>query len=520
MTETKTTAVRDVWVSSDRWPSSKDLAAWAADIFRLENARGEQEKAVALWKWLHICLARSSPAWREGDRGAEGYLMDTLKYLTVYGGHFCDGLARVMINAWQAAGGQARKAVLFRLGHTLAELRYRDADGQDRWHLFDPQHCWYVFARDGGHIASAAEIHDDPQLLLRPVNPPRPHFFSAVSQAKWTDRDFATGSLVFGDAPMPEHRMNIDLRRGESLRRCWRPGPQYWPMAFGAKPGVHAATWCDADVLGGVKDSFLHEYVSPYLCPSPKAAKQATARCRMPGFAELRYDIPLVKGGYVTGCRRAVGLASERKASAAVAALHPARAGEMGVVVYEVRTPYVIADAEIQGVVRTGSDPVDVMNIHISADGSSWWQVFGTPFAQKGKLSSRPKRIAARFGQDAYRAGQFSVVGKYGYFVRVEMIGRKDACSVGVDALALITRCQCNMMALPALLPGKNTVTVSASAGGGAASLQVSYKWKEKQGGTKSLVKRLPAGGGSFTVRVGGKSPRDVRMEEVSIAAI
>lgn len=117
----KPVAVRDVWVRSDRWPDPKTLARWAGDIFRLEAARTPQEQALALWKWTLIVMGRGGPAAHEGERGREGYLMDTLKYLAVHGGHYCDGLSRLMANAWQAAGGgRGRKVVIFNLGHTVA----------------------------------------------------------------------------------------------------------------------------------------------------------------------------------------------------------------------------------------------------------------------------------------------------------------------------------------------------------------------------------------------------------------
>jgi hypothetical protein len=114
-----------------------------------------------------------------------------------------------MVNAWQAAkAGDARKIVVFRLGHTLAELRYKDADGKVRWHVFDPQHGWYAWSRDGGHIAGIQEVHDDPELVLNPADPPRPFIFAQASLAKWADREFATANWCLGDAPAPRHNMS------------------------------------------------------------------------------------------------------------------------------------------------------------------------------------------------------------------------------------------------------------------------------------------------------------------------
>jgi len=523
--DAKVTAARDVWLRCDRWPDAKDLGAWAKDIFRIEGARSGQEKAIALWKWLHVCLARSAPAPKEGDPGRESYLLDTLKYLTVYGGHYCDGLARVMVNAWEAAGaGPARKVVVFGLGHTVAELRYRDDDGKTRWHVFDPEHCWYVFSRDGGHIASLAEIDADPDLLLRPVDPPRPYFFAAGSRDRWGDREFATRNPVEADAPAPVHRMRVDLRRGECWRRLWQPGPEYWPCAPGTDPAPLCATWGERDILGGaVADTFLGEYVGPYVYRRPATGKAGGSRvrqgrCRRPGCVELTYDVPLAGGAFREGAWKVRDVASPARASGGSAAVHPARLNRVGVLVYEVRTPYIITDARLEATARTGSNGGDMFSIHVSIDGgSSWHCVWGTVFSRKGRLSARPKRIRATFGARAYREGEFSVVGKYGYLVRFDLLARKDLNHVGLDALTLRTWCLCNMMALPALLPGRNQVTVSTASAPPGARLRVGYEWTEKPRGQRRIARVLPGTGGAFTIRAGGRKPSDIRMREVSV---
>ncbi len=529
MTVSKRVA-RRVWVASDRWPDARDLGSWARDAFRLDRARTPQQKAVALYKWTLICMGRNGPAPREGERGREGYLMDTLKYLAVYGGHYCDGLSRLMINAWGAAGcGAARKVVICRLGHTVAELRWRDADGRTRWHAFDPQHGWYVFARGGGHVASVAEIDADPELLLSPADPPRPWFYAKERRDRYLSRENSTRDPAHGRSPAPRHRMDLDLRRGERWTRRWAPGAQYWPYAMGAEPRPISHVWVERDLLGGgIGDGFLGEHVGPYLYPTPRNAwllhpEERTRRCRMPGSVELRYRVPLAAGRFREGAASAEGAASEAGPSRRRAVLHPARRQELAQLVYEVRTPYVIADAWIESSVRTGRDPLDVVGFHVSTDGgSSWTQVWGNPFAQKGRTSARPRRVRAAFGAAAHRAGAFSVAGRYGYLVRIDLLARGDVGLVGLDELTLATDCQCGMMALPALAPGANRVRVSVARppADGAARLRLEYEWTEPGRGARRLAKLLPASGGAVSVRVGGRSRRDVRMRSVSLEMI
>ena len=159
-----------------------------------------------------------------------------------------------------------------------------------------------------------------------------------------------------------------------------------------------------------------------------------------------------------------------------------------------------------------------MFSIHVSIDGgSSWHCVWGTVFSRKGRLSARPKRIRATFGARAYREGEFSVVGKYGYLVRFDLLARKDLNHVGLDALTLRTWCLCNMMALPALLPGRNQVTVSTASAPPGARLRVGYEWTEKPRGQRRIARVLPGTGGAITIRAGGRKPSDIRMREVSV---
>jgi hypothetical protein len=519
-------AAHGVWIASDRWPDARDLGSWARDAFRLERARTPEARAIALYRWTLVCMGRNGPAPREGERGREGYLMDTLKYLAVYGGHYCDGLSRLVITAWQAAGqGRGRKVVICRLGHTVAELRYRDADGRVRWHVFDPQHGWYVFSRGGDHVASLAEIDADPELLLSPADPPRPWFYAQSRHDRYISREDSTRNPAYGRSPMPRHRMKLDLRRGERWTRRWAPGAQYWPYAYGPKPLAISHVWVEKDLRGGgIKGNFLGERVGPYLYKTPPKtwllhADERTRRCRLPGAVELRYRVPLAAGSFREGALSAEGLASEHRPARERALLHPARRQDLAQLVYEVRTPYVITDAWVEAAVRTGRDRLDVVGFFVSTDGgSSWEQVWGNPFAQKGRPDPRPRRIQAAFGAEAYHAEEFSVVGRYGYLLRVDLLARGDPGLVGLDELTIATDCQCGMMVMPALQPGANRVRVSVGrppAGGG--QLRLDYEWTERGRGARRLAKLLPAKGGTVSVRVGGRRPGDVRMRSVSL---
>ena len=418
--------------------------------------------------------------------------------------------------------------VICRLGHTVAELRYRDADGRARWHVFDPQHGWYVFARDGGHVASLAEINAEPDLLLDPKDPPRPWFYAWSRHERYRDREQSVAHPAYGRSPAPKHRMRLDLRRGERWTRLWSPGPQYWPYAYGPKPMPITHVWVEQDVRGGgIADDYLGEYVEPYLYRTPRRtwllhAEERTPRCRMPGTVELRYAVPLADGGFREGAANCIDLAGEKRASTKAATLHPAKAGRLGQIVYEVNTPYVITDARIDALVRTGLDEQDVLAFYVSTDGgASWEQVWGNMYAERKRATGGPRHASIAFGNEAHRAGKFSVVGKYSYQVRVDFLASRRVETVGLDELVLTTNGLCGMMVLPALQPGSNRVSVAVrKPPARSLRLHLEYEWSERGRGARRFSTRLPATGGIAIVRVSGCRPRDVRMRAVSLELV
>jgi hypothetical protein len=286
------------------------------------------------------------------------------------------------------------------------------------------------------------------------------------------------------------------------------------------------AYWFETDSLGGdLNETFLGEQVSSYLRKSPRGAYrqrpgERRPRCRRPGAAVFSYAVPLAGGRFREGALSAAGAVSEARRSRRSALLHPAALRRVGEVIYEVSTPYIITDARVEAVVRTGSDPLDVLSILASLDGgSSWKHLWGNTFSQK-RPSARPRRALAGFGAAAYHAGEFSAVGRYGYLVRLDMLARRDVGEVGFESLSIVTECQCNVMALPLLQPGTNRIAVSARGAPRGARLRVGYEWTEKPRGRRQLSRTLPAGGGIFSVKVGARRPREVRTRSVSVEVL
>lgn len=198
-------ALVNVVVASSRWPDCTTNRTAIADIFRLEGARSEREKALALWKWFRILVSPTGGGYMyEGSDGEEKLVYDPHKILTVYGHHMCDGQSWSMVALWRAAGYIALDEC--HGGHTIASLRYRDDDGNYRFHDFDPQKKFYWWDSRHGRVGT------------------------------WTVpllRGLVHRHLV---APQNVHTLRTSLRAGERLERRWENEGRV--MAAGRPPAV------------------------------------------------------------------------------------------------------------------------------------------------------------------------------------------------------------------------------------------------------------------------------------------
>ena len=198
-------AVTDLRVVCDRWPDATDLRRFGLDACRLENAKTDEEKALAVWRWMRRCAMKTngrSP--REGRRW-----VDASKILNVYGAHHCGGLSLTITDIWRAMGYPARR--LYRHGHTLGDLWYTDADGVGRFHMFDNNYGWFCYTRDGSRIATAEEIGADFSLN---DHPSRTHI-------PWIDKKM----WMWGWCHMPQFSLPgprwMNLHPGETVERLW-----------------------------------------------------------------------------------------------------------------------------------------------------------------------------------------------------------------------------------------------------------------------------------------------------------
>jgi len=218
-------AATNVKVVCDRWPDCTDLRQFGLDAVRIEGATTNEDKALAVWRWMRRCTMRTDGhAPRERRRW-----VNSSKILNVYGAHHCAGLSLLMSDIWRSLGYRARR--LYRHGHTMADCWYADADGITRSHLFDTNYGWFVYSRGGGHIATAEEIGADFSLYDLPS---RTHI-------PWIDKKmWMWGWCHMVQTALPEPR-TMQVHEGETVERLWGNAAKPYQDNVGVRP------WDDPD---------------------------------------------------------------------------------------------------------------------------------------------------------------------------------------------------------------------------------------------------------------------------------
>lgn len=181
-----------------RWPDCTTLASAVADIFRLEDATTEQERALALWRWQRVLVDHRGWTSYDGPPGDPTYLAEPHKLLTVFGNGHCDPLTRMMNGLWVASGRIASKGFAPLEYHTQAKLFYRDDDGQKRFHMFDQRYSYFGYDRERQRVLSMANLAEDPIL--------------GGSGPAW---------IHCAEPPPTEHSGHTSLRVGETVERRW-----------------------------------------------------------------------------------------------------------------------------------------------------------------------------------------------------------------------------------------------------------------------------------------------------------
>lgn len=455
-------ALEGLKIHNDRWPDASSLRAFAEDAIRLQRARTEEEEALALYDWIaRVMTIGGSP--HEGAPGREVYVLDTLKMLNVYGNHWCDGQARIYETMWRSLGRQARRLYIPMRHHTIAELWWRDTDGQERWHVLDVNNGWYV-RNAAGWIASSEDIERDPLLVL-----------AAAQDLKMRTKGWLRTHLT----PPPEHRMGIHLRRGESYSLLWDNGGIYY-----VNPRTRASVSADSPLY-----------------------KPGGAYARFIGGGEMIFAPDLSHSAW------ADDLAEEpTNAKLLAERITPAAASRPAVFTYRFDFPYLIADAVIEGAAFRSDSKASAAISFSTDEGKSWTAAWNA--ADTGR-----NRVKLSLGVEREKAGQPSVLGLYSYLIRFELQG--DPSQTAFSDLKFTHRTMMNKMTLPNLQPGWNRFKVTAQAMSPGTALEIVLEWADKGGLQRAerIADRLPFEFEVFANTSGGATAqmRALRFEAIAL---
>lgn len=455
-------AIEGLSISNDRWPDASSLRSFGESAIRIQRARTEEEEALAVYDWIARLMTIGGSPY-EGLPDHEVYVQDTIKILTIYGNHWCDGQARIYETTWRALGRQSRRLYIPMRHHTVVELWWRDTDGQERWHVLDVNNGWYV-RNAQGWIANSQDIERDPMLVL-----------AANQDLKMRTKGWLRTHLT----PMPDHSMDIHLRRGENYSLLWDNGGIYYlnPKTITSVPSD-----------------------SPLFKPGGDYA-------RFIGGGEMTFVPDLSNSAW------ADDLAEEpTNAKLLAGRITPAAAGQPAVFTYQFDFPYLIADAVIEGAAFR-SDSKASAAISFSTDEGKTW----TPAWKATDMSQSQVKLS--LGVEREKSGQPSVRGLYSYLVRFELQG--DPSQIAFSNLKFTHRTMMNRMTLPNLQPGWNRFKVAAQAMTPGTALKLVLEWSDKEGLQRAerIADRLPFEFSVFANTSGGATVqmRALRFEAVAL---
>jgi hypothetical protein len=303
--------------------------------------------------------------------------------------------------------------------------------------------------------------------------------------------------------------MDMDLRFGQAIDRTWNAWENQHPTPRtnadtmpGNDPPYHH------DAHNDWKDHVNFKYWEPYALILPYIhTTKATYRRWSNGTDELRPDFK--SAGYQAAVHGTPVSISTLGVDGLMPELHAAAANALGEVVFKIKLPYEITDANISGdFVRTGGS--DIARLFISTNGTTFTQIWD----HTGLGTTTVNNLNVRS----------TVFGKFEYYIKVQVKGVVNKTDAGVNNLVIRSIFQHNKGALAYLDKGVNNITVTfdnaAELAASGAAFKVTYQWKEYDGTgwtiAKSHEQYILASPTTFTITTGGtKVPRteSIKME-------
>lgn len=421
-------ALKKVWVTTNRTVDCSSLDTILRDV--IKPGMTDEQKVVALFNFY-----RSVVFHHRNTRDSA----DPIKLFNILGYTLCGTQGATNCALLRKAGFEARVVCWPNGAHTFYEVKYGG-----RMHVLDTMTNFYVYTRGKDkHIADMAELKADPSLALKAKAEGRacPGFLMCGDSAKAFTRGARTlNRHAVSSSYSPKE---LSLYKGMEFTRFWDCRDRPCPKAYNPKyvGPLHAC---------GSKDERSAENFhnwAPYLV---RNLSNKTKSYRHWGSGRVVYSPALRAGDWSDSTLAADNLASGKNDEEP--ALHPAKAGTEAVWEFEIRIPYYITEGVLY-LTAQRKNTNDVLRAEVSTNGGQkWtkaWEADGTG-KQTAHTDLTPLIVKP-------------CPGRFNYRLRFIMQAAKNAADVGLNNIYLRTSFQHNFMSAPALLPGKNKVTVEAA---------------------------------------------------------
>ena len=459
----------DLRVTTDRTVDARSLESIVRDVVRLSGAKTNDEKAVAIYEWLHQAIFHHAYPVEKAP-GSVG----PLKVLQVYGWGLCGGQHTVLKALFEAAGWTVRYRGWSDPGHTTIEVLY---DG--RWHYFDVFLKCYFWTKDRSTVAGQDDIVKDPSIVLDAVKDgraPAAHYLCCGDEAEGVVRGCRNSKPLPPSRPQDGwasvtgrdrgYAPRLRLPAGATLRLEWKGEPGRTAVDNKAAHSCGNKDFRSDPVLGP-----LLEHYGPRN-HSNRTFTYAPDFSRAADVADVALEGASAKDGRL-------------------------RASGAGRAVFDLSLPYAYVGARVEADFEGGPG-----RLFLSTDGGRTWRP--APAGDVGSLvrQAYDLRLKAEFSGSLTR-------------LRVEAVVEH------------------NRGVLPHLLPGANAVTVSAAGPvPGDRVLAVAYAFQEATapartrwdgrgvayGETRTVRRALGRLPETFMVDVGGNTPPRMLYLEVSSA--
>jgi len=434
---------------------STSLAALASSIYAKSGATTPRQKAEAIWRffltdgrfvtpgfWYHI----AGWAYEEPD----GEELDPLKLLNSYGFGLCYHIAP-LLEAVYEAGGFEDARVWFLTGHSVTEVFY---DGG--YHYFDSDMMGYNPVGSGDPkrlpVASVSQMALDGNIMLGKLVSPTTVDKSKVD-CPWYPADLSEAAIgdlaglftstqdnwLYPYARYPQgHGMDFVLRPGERLIRYFEPESK-------------TAFYLPYKSAGDDWGEFPREIAEYAIRTEDGPRSQRDNRTWATGRIEYKP---------VLSSREAYYPAWEHGFNLNLLLPDPAsgrdylsrrETGQAAQAVFEIRSPYALIDAGLS--LRASiKGEMQSLRAEISVDGGRNWEVMGQVRGPiQGLWHAEPAPVL-----QSQHGKLTAVSGKYGYLMRLSMLGNGGEDSIRLRDIEIKSRFQLNPRTLPLLTAGRN----------------------------------------------------------------